>query len=208
MTLATDDILAIQKLIADYNHIVDAGDGEEFAALFTDDGSLDTGFNVVKGSNELRDFAALVPSMAPGARHMVTNVSIDGNGSDATARLYLQMWSTAGGTSESKLVISGRYEDTLRRDDGRWRFVARKMIPDGSHASRLLPVPGLGRGTLRVPPTRGARTRSGPRSPSTSGTPRSRRSARRPRPRSRSRGPTPCTLVPGTAARLQLPKKQ
>ena len=47
MTLATEDILAIQKLIADYNHIVDAGDGEEFAALFTDDGSLDTGFNVV-----------------------------------------------------------------------------------------------------------------------------------------------------------------
>jgi hypothetical protein len=31
MTLATDDILAIQKLIADYNHIVDVGDGEEFA---------------------------------------------------------------------------------------------------------------------------------------------------------------------------------
>jgi uncharacterized protein (TIGR02246 family) len=131
MTLATDDILAIQKLIADYNHIVDAGDGEEFAALFTDDGSLDTGFNVVKGSNELRDFAALVPSMAPGARHLVTNVSIEGTGSDATARLYLQMWSTAGGAAESKLVISGRYEDTLRRDDGRWRFVTRKMIPDG-----------------------------------------------------------------------------
>ena len=79
MALATEDILAIQKLIADYNHFVDAGDGEEFAALFTDDGSLDTGFNVVKGSNELRDFAALVPSMAPGARHLVTNVSIDGS---------------------------------------------------------------------------------------------------------------------------------
>jgi hypothetical protein len=41
------------------------------------------------------------------------------------------MWSTAGGASESKLVISGRYEDTLRRDGGRWRFVTRKMIPDG-----------------------------------------------------------------------------
>ena len=115
MALATEDILAIQKLIADYNHFVDAGDGEEFAALFTDDGSLDTGFNVVKGSNELRDFAALVPSMAPGARHLVSNVSIDGSGSDATARLYLQMWSTAGGAAESKLVISGRYDDTLRR---------------------------------------------------------------------------------------------
>jgi uncharacterized protein (TIGR02246 family) len=130
MTLASDDILAIQKLIADYNHIVDAGDGEAFADLFTEDGSLDTGFNVVKGRDELRDFAGLVPSMAPGARHMVTNVSIDGVGGDATARLYLQMWQTAGGAAESKLVISGRYEDTLRREDGRWRFVTRKMVPD------------------------------------------------------------------------------
>jgi uncharacterized protein (TIGR02246 family) len=130
MTLASDDILAIQKLIADYNHLVDAGDGEAFAELFTEDGSLDTGFNVVKGRDELRDFAAFVPSMAPGARHMVTNVSIDGVDDDATARLYLQMWQTAGGAAESKLVISGRYEDALRRNDGRWRFVTRKMLPD------------------------------------------------------------------------------
>ena len=50
MALATDDILAIQKLVADYNHLVDAGDGEGFAALFVDGGSLDTGFNVVKGT--------------------------------------------------------------------------------------------------------------------------------------------------------------
>jgi len=68
--------------------------------------------------------------MAPGARHMVTNVSIDGVDDDATARLYLQMWQTAGGAAESKLVISGRYEDALRRNDGRWRFVTRKMVPD------------------------------------------------------------------------------
>ena len=130
MTLATDDILAIQKLIADYNHAVDAGDGDAFAAMFVSDGSLDTGFNVVKGTNELRDFAALVPTMAPGARHLLTNVSIDGAGDDATARLYLQMWSTAGGAAESKLVISGIYDDTLRRDGGTWRFVTRKLAVD------------------------------------------------------------------------------
>ena len=69
MTLAADDILAIQKLIADYNHAVDAGDGAAFAALFVDGGSLDSGFNVIKGHDELRDFAGIVPSMAPGARH-------------------------------------------------------------------------------------------------------------------------------------------
>ena len=131
MALATDDILAIQKLIADYNHAVDAGDGPTFAALFVESGSLDSGFNVLKGRDELRDFAGMVPSMAPGARHLVSNVSIDGDGDDATARLYLQMWATAGGAAETKLVISGRYEDTLKRDDGTWRFVTRKMIPDG-----------------------------------------------------------------------------
>jgi hypothetical protein len=130
MALATEDILAIQKLVADYNHVVDAGDGDAFAALFVDHGSLDTGYNVVKGADELRGFAAFVPEMAPGARHLVSNVSIDGDGHDATTRLYLQMWSTAGGAAASKLVISGRYEDTLRRDDGAWRFVTRKLIVD------------------------------------------------------------------------------
>ena len=130
MAHATDDILAIQKLVADYNHLVDAGEGDAFADLFVDGGSLDTGFNVVKGRDELRDFAAFVPNMAPGARHLVSNVSIDGDGTEATTRLYLQMWSTAGGAAESKLVISGRYEDTLRRDDGTWRFVTRKLVVD------------------------------------------------------------------------------
>jgi hypothetical protein len=130
MALATDDILAIQKLIADYNHIVDAGDGEAFAQLFVEGGSLDTGFNVVKGSDELRGFADFVPTMAPGARHWVTNVSIDGDGDAATAKLYLQMYSTAGGAAETKLVISGVYEDTLRRDGSAWRFVTRKLTVD------------------------------------------------------------------------------
>ena len=130
MALAADDILAIQKLIADYNHAVDAGDGAAFAALFVDGGSLDSGFNVIKGHDELRDFAGIVPSIAPGARHVVSNLSIDGDGDDATSRLYLQMWATAGGAAETKLVISGRYEDTLTRDGGQWRFVTRKMIPD------------------------------------------------------------------------------
>jgi uncharacterized protein (TIGR02246 family) len=130
MPLATDDVLAIQKLIADYNHIIDAGDGDAFAALFVDDGSLDTGFNVVKGRDELVEFANAVPLMVPGTRHLATNVSVDGDGNAATSKLYLQMYGTAGGAAETKLVISGRYEDMLRRDGGTWRFVTRKLIAD------------------------------------------------------------------------------
>jgi uncharacterized protein (TIGR02246 family) len=130
MALTTDDVLAIQKLIADYNHIVDAGDGEAFAQLFVEDGSLDTGFNVVKGADELRDFAGVIPTMAPGARHTVSNVSIDGDGDTATSRLYLQMHVTAGGAAETKLAISGIYEDTLARDGSTWKFVTRTLTVD------------------------------------------------------------------------------
>ena len=60
----------------------------------------------------------------------MSNVSIDGDGDTATTRLYLQMWSTAGGAAETKLVISGVYDDTLRRDGGTWRFVTRKLVVD------------------------------------------------------------------------------
>ena len=85
----------------------------------------------------------MVPTMAPGARHLVSNVSIDGDGDDATARLYLQMWSTAGGAAETKLVISGVYEDTLR---ARRRHLALRHPQDDPRRLTLgvLPVPRLG----------------------------------------------------------------
>ena len=130
MALPVDDILAIQKLIADYNFAVDAGDGDAFAQLFVDDGSLDSGFGVTKGRAELRDFASAVPTMVPGGRHIATNLSVEGDGDGATARMYLQMFSTNGGSAETKLIISGRYDDTLRREGGQWRFVERRMQPD------------------------------------------------------------------------------
>jgi uncharacterized protein (TIGR02246 family) len=130
MPLPADDVLAIQKLLADYNHAVDAGDGATFAGLFTEDGSLDSGFGVTEGRAALAEFAAAVPVMVPGTRHLITNLSIDGDGDGATTKVYLQMWATAGGAPETKLVISGIYEDTLRRDGGQWRFATRKLVAD------------------------------------------------------------------------------
>ena len=85
----------------------------------------------VKGADELRDFADFVPTHGAGRAPPRQQRLDRRRRHDATARLYLQMWSTAGGAAETKLVISGRYEDTLRRDDGTWRFVTRKMVPDG-----------------------------------------------------------------------------
>ena len=42
MPLPVEDVLAIQKLLADYNHAIDAGDGDAFAGAFVEDGTLVT----------------------------------------------------------------------------------------------------------------------------------------------------------------------
>ncbi len=143
MALVPDDILAIQKLVADYNHVVDTGNGEAFAALFVDGGSLDTGFNVVKGADELRGFADFVPTMAPGARHLVSNVSIDGDGETATHAPL-----------PADVVDGGRRGGDEARDLGglRGHVAARRRHLAVRHAQvgrrqltyvGVLPVPGL-----------------------------------------------------------------
>ena len=130
MPLPVEDVLAIQKLLADYNHAIDFGDADAFASMFVEDGVLDTGHGPTEGRAALKEFAGALPSMVSGLRHLISNVSIDGDGDAATARAYLQGWLTAGGAGEARLIISGVYNDTLRREDGQWRFVTRTLHAD------------------------------------------------------------------------------
>jgi SnoaL-like domain len=124
MALAADEILAIQKLLADYNHTVDQRDGDAFAAMFVDHGSLQRGPEMTTGRDELREFACNLPA---GIRHIATNVSIDGDGDRATSRAYLQVWSTSAMVGESRLLVSGIYDDRLERAADGWRFVSRVL---------------------------------------------------------------------------------
>ncbi|HMV76284.1 MAG TPA: nuclear transport factor 2 family protein [Microthrixaceae bacterium] len=132
MTLAADDIIAIEQLYAAYNHLIDGGRAEEWAALFVEEGTLDTGMGIfVEGSTEARvEFAAGVPLIMPGSRHVATNVRILGDGDTATGAAYLQLWVADEATGGVKVMLSGLYQDTLRKVDGTWRFVTRKMVPD------------------------------------------------------------------------------
>jgi hypothetical protein len=136
MPLATEDQLAIMQLMARYNHLVDAGDGEGWADLWIDDGRLDTGMGMVieGGRSALVDYASGVPALVPGARHMMTNVLVDGEGDEATASCYLQMWATGADVAETRLVMSGVYSDVLRRTDAGWRFVTRVVSADRGQA--------------------------------------------------------------------------
>jgi ketosteroid isomerase-like protein len=124
---ATDDIVAIQQLLARYNTAVDAGDGQAFAATFTVDGVSINGESRVTGREALAAIPAQVATTVPGLRHWVANHVIDLDGDEATATVYLL--ALRGGTPSS-LLTSGRYVDRLRRTPDGWRFAVREFLAD------------------------------------------------------------------------------
>ena len=132
MSLPVEDIVAIEQLYATYNHLIDGGFTEEWAALFVEDGTLDTGLGIlVDGTPAARvEFAAGVPLIMPGSRHVATNVRIEVDGDTAKGAAYLQLWVADEDTGSIKVLVSGVYVDTLRKVDGNWKFVTRALVPD------------------------------------------------------------------------------
>ena len=132
MPLGPDDVFAIQRVIAGYCHTQDSGDADAFADLFTDDASLDVGLpDPFVGRDAIRELGGGVSTMVPGVRHVTSNLMIEGDGDTASARSYFQVFTTAGGAEETRLVMSGVYTDTFRREAGQWRFASRAVANDG-----------------------------------------------------------------------------
>ena len=63
----------------------------------------------------------------PQSRHTPTTFVIEGEGDEATMRSYVSVVGTGEGAS---IVFQGRYEDELRRVDGRWRIKHRRILTD------------------------------------------------------------------------------
>lgn len=124
MPLTTDDRIAIQDLAARYNTAIDAGNADAWAATFTPDGTFESSGRTHQGTEALAAFAKGFAERMAGARHWNNNLVIDGDGDQATLGCYLLLW--RGG----QIVSSARYEDTLRRVNGEWRFASRRVVPD------------------------------------------------------------------------------
>ncbi len=131
MALTGDDRLEIQALVARYNHAVDSGDGDAFAATFAEAGTLEAGDLLVEGWEALRAFADRIPRTYRAPRHVASNLLVEGDGERATARAYVQMYVLAGEPPRQEVAASGRYADQLVRRDGRWVFERRVFTRDG-----------------------------------------------------------------------------
>ena len=136
----------ILDLMARYGLALDAGDGAAYADLFTPDGVVIAG-----GGEEYRGREALMKLGAsvgqpPGAppptgprppiHHLFSNVAMDIRGDAASVAAY---WVVVNGKTGVPVMQSmGRYEDTLIKQGGRWRFTRRQIVNETLLVSKRL----------------------------------------------------------------------
>jgi hypothetical protein len=115
----------IRAAIAAYAQALDDGRADDVVATFCADGVADLGFGVYEGHAALREaFAQFVPKVPQ--RHVVANTLVtewSDNEAKATSDLVFMVKGDAGWS----IQLVGRYDDTLRHEDGTWRF-ARRVV--------------------------------------------------------------------------------
>lgn len=121
------DRIALAELLARYNHAIDHGEGQIWAATFAPDGALYANGDLrAKGTTEL---AAYVDKMRvagkPKFRHMTHNLIIDEIATGARMRAYVVAFNIAGGVLDP--YVFGEYEDEAVRSGDKWLFQTRRM---------------------------------------------------------------------------------
>ena len=127
---AIEDEQAISRLLSgDYPRALDERRWADYAALFTADGELSFAGQVIKGPAAIQIFfeAQPVPADAP-SLHVISNPLIDVAGETATGGAYWQTIAYVDG--RPGVQSAGRYQDVLKKVNGRWKFAKRAIVVD------------------------------------------------------------------------------
>ena len=124
--LSAQDYIDIEQLYATYNHAIDSGDGEAWAATFTPDGT----FNKFTGHDQLVGFIKRWKEEMNGGnrRHWNTNLRIVPSKDGATASVFLMLVDV----STKSIVATGMYNATLVKTATGWRFKTRATKMDAA----------------------------------------------------------------------------
>ena len=127
-----EDKAEIERLLLDYGRHLDARDFGAYAALFAKDGEWVGGFGTVAGPPNIKTF---MEKAMPGANtaqnyHLLSNfvIAVQGDTATAWSRWAFVVPSREGGGAA--ISQAGRYDDTLVRENGRWRFKRRTASND------------------------------------------------------------------------------
>ena len=137
------DRLDIHELLTEYMRHLEARDWARYAELFATNGELHFNDNHLVGSQVIRDsLPKLAPprdpkTPPPAAADLLTNVSITVTGDTATS---MSRWTgiQLGADNKPAVTLAGRYEDTLVRENGRWKFQKRIVHLD---VNPVVPAP-------------------------------------------------------------------
>jgi ketosteroid isomerase-like protein len=132
--LTTQDYLEIEQLYARYNHAIDSGDAEGWAATFTPDGVFNTKFI---GREGLLGFMKTWGEKMNGAnrRHWNSNLRLTPSADGANGTVLLMLLDV--GTQPPAIVMTGQYADTLVKTANGWRFKSRLVRPDAPAAAPM-----------------------------------------------------------------------
>ncbi len=123
-----EDREEIKELTARYCWHVAHGEGEAVARLFTDNGVLDmpgTDFKPVRGGEALFKFYRAAVREPEAAIPFIQNHIIQINGDHANGTCAIEARFSRNGES---VTAAGYYEDSYRRERGRWRFAERRIV--------------------------------------------------------------------------------
>jgi hypothetical protein len=124
--LTTEDRLAIGELLAAYCWTIDFGRWDDLPGFFTTDCRLDFGtLGVHEGHDGVRRFAKMIGGIGVRMRHYTTNVVVTGDGASAESRSYVLAFVGEPGALQT---TTGRYEDRLVKQDGRWLLRERRAV--------------------------------------------------------------------------------
>ena len=130
-----EDEQAIRHLLVEYGHTLDERDFAAYAALFAADGEWTGAQGSYKGPKQIQaamqkmftDAAADIPK---GRNfHVMSNFRIEVRGDTATANSNFIFYKMNGSTPQA--AVAGRYEDSLVRIGGVWKFLQRRALPPG-----------------------------------------------------------------------------
>lgn len=133
LSLAPQDVLDIQELVARYPYTLDNGGegGRALAELFTEDGVFVTPQATYSGREALLKMASgHRPGQGPAyARNFATNTLLEPTPDGAKGRVYAVIIALGENKQPSSVVTGGHFEDTYVKTQQGWRFKRRQFIP-------------------------------------------------------------------------------
>ena len=126
MPLDAKDKIEIQELSSKYANAMDNDDVESWLATWSSSGSWTGGLGTYVGTERLRELFCDLGNRIRGKRHVMTNFVIEGDEVSAKQCCYMLIADIAKSGPPGTAV----YTDELKKIDGRWRFIERKVVID------------------------------------------------------------------------------